>query len=170
MTKMLHLIEYTKKFFKERHTNKKRKRMKDLSKYINLVEGETIVQEIEGDAYNEDSHPLARLIGSIIRVISIILGFRMKTHIVVTDKRVIQIDFEKTLWVINKGVSVISMTPRSIANVGYSNIRKWFIFKTRYFIVGTSGGNILIKFKGNDKMLFDAVTNVNNVLEKIVAK
>lgn len=144
--------------------------MKDLSKYVSLVEGETVVQEIEGDAYNEDSNPLARLIGSIIRVISIILGFRMKSHVIVTDKRVIKIDFEKILWFIDKGVTAISMTPRSIANVGYSNTRTFLIFKTRYFILGTSGGNILIKFKGNDKTLFDAVSNVNNTLEKIIIK
>ncbi len=142
----------------------------NLSKYMNLTEGEESVQEVEGDAYNSDSNPIARMIGTIIRIISIILGFRKKTHIIVTNKRVIRIDFEKILWVINKGVSAISMTPRSINNVGYSNIRTFLIFKTRYFMMGTSGGDTFIKFQGNDKSLFEAVDNVNNTLEKIITK
>lgn len=139
----------------------------NLSKYMNLTEGEELRQEIEGDAYNLDSNPIARLIGTITRVVSIILGFRKKAHIIVTNKRIIRIDFEKIFWFINKGVTATSMTPRSINNVGYSNVRSFLIFKTRYFMIGTSGGDTLIKFQGNDKSLFEAVDNVNNTLEKI---
>jgi hypothetical protein len=142
----------------------------NLSKYMTLSEGEEVLQEIEGDAYNLDSSPIARMMGAIVRNISIALGIRKKTHLIVTNKRVVRINFEKVFWVIDKGVTAISMTARSINNVGYSNIRRLVIFKTRYFMIGTSGEDTLIKFQGNDKALFDAVDNVNNILEKIITK
>jgi Zn-dependent peptidase ImmA (M78 family) len=102
----------------------------NLSKYMTLSEGEEVLQEIEGDAYNLDSSPIARMMGAIVRIISIALGIRKKTHLIVTNKRVVRINFEKVFWVIDKGVTAISMTARSINNVGYSNIRRLVIFKT----------------------------------------
>jgi len=144
--------------------------MLEYTKYISIFDGEEILKEVEGNAYNQDSNPLARLIGTIIRIISIILGFRMKTHIVITNKRVMRIDFKKVLWFINKGVKVMSMTPRSIGSVGYSNERVYLLFKSRFFILNTTTEQVYIKFKGNDALLKDTVNQVSGLLENIQVK
>ena len=144
--------------------------MLEYKKFISIFEDEEIIKEVEGNAYNQDANPLARLIGSLIRIISIILGFRMKTHIVITNKRIIRIDFKKVLWFINKGVKVTSMTPRSIGSVGYSNERVYLIFKSRFFILNTTTEQVYIKFKGNDKLLQDTVNQVSGLLENIQVK
>jgi len=144
--------------------------MLEYTKYISIFEGEEVLKEVEGNAYNQDTNPLARLIGNIVRIISIILGFRMKTHIVITNKRVIRIDFKKVLWFINKGAKVMSMTPRSIGSVGYSNERVYLLFKSRFFILNTTTEQVYIKFKGNDSLLQDTVNQVSQLLENIQVK
>jgi hypothetical protein len=144
--------------------------MADYKKYISISENEEILKEIEGDAYNQDSNPIARMIGTIIRVVSIMLGMRMKTHIIITSTRVIRLDFQKMFWIFNKGVKAMSITPRSIGSVGYSNERVFLIFKSRYFILNTSTEQVYIKFQGNDSMLLDTVNQVSNMLESVKTK
>ena len=51
-------------------------------------------------------NPLARLWGSIVRTINLILGNKRKGFIVITDKRVMEITQYKALWVLNAGKDV----------------------------------------------------------------
>jgi len=141
--------------------------MADYKKYISISTNEEILKEVEGDAYNEDPSPIARLFGAIIRFFSIILGCRRKTHLIITTTRVIRLDFQKILWFINKGVQATSITPRSIGAVGYEYTRSFLIFKTRYFILNTFSGTTYIKFQGNDKMLMDTVNQIVHMLDTV---
>lgn len=142
----------------------------DYKKYINIGTDEKMLQEIEGDAYNIDGNIIARMIGTIVRIISILLGSRKKVHYIITDRRVIHLEFQMMLWVITKSVSAMSLTPRSIKSVGYSSVKEWLIFQTRYFILVSDTGTVFIKFNGTKQSLFDAVSNVTNTLETIQTK
>ncbi len=144
--------------------------MKNLESYITLQENETVLKSIEGDAYNMSANPIMRLLGSIIRFISVITGNRRKLHVLLTNKRVIFIDFRKMLWIIDKGVEVNSVTPRSIHSIGYSMLRSWILFKTNYFQLKSSAENILLKFKGNKDEVMMAVNEASNILETMKAK
>jgi len=142
----------------------------EFQKYIALTDGEELLREIEGDAYNMDSSPIARLLGTVIRFISVIFGYRKKVYIIVTNKRVIKLEFDKMFWVLDKGVRAMSITPRAIKSVGYAFIRNWLIFKTRYFVMNSDEEYVFIKFKGNQDLLNQAVDNVTNTLETIKSK
>lgn len=141
--------------------------MKDLENYITLYENENILKSIEGDAYNLSANPLLRLLGTLIRFFNVITGNRRKLHVVLTNRRVIFIDFRKMLWVIDKGVSVSSVTPRSIHSIGYSMVRTWLVFKTNYFQLKSSADEIFLKFKGGKSDILSAVNEASNILESI---
>ncbi len=141
--------------------------MKNYKKYMRLQENEEIIKTVEGDAYNTSANPILRMIGFIVRIISICFGLRRKIHIIITNKRVVLIKFDKFLWVFDSGISVLGMTPRSIHTIGYGMVRSLLIFKTNYFILKTSSENIMLKFVGKKDALYDAVVDVNTVLEQI---
>lgn len=144
--------------------------MKDLENYVTLYDDEKILKSIEGDAYNLSSNPLLRLLGTIIRIISVITGNRRKLHVLLTNRRVIFIDFRKMLWVIDKGIAVSSVAPRSINSVGYNMVRSWLFFKTNYFSLKSSAEQIFLKFKGDRKGVLIAVNEANTILESIKAE
>ena len=141
--------------------------MKDLENHVTLYDDEKIIKSIEGDAYNISANPLLRLLGTIIRFLSVITGNRRKLHVLLTNRRVIFIDFRKMLWVINKGIAVSSVTPRSIHSVGYNMVRSWLFFKTNYFSLKSSAEHIFLKFKGGKEEIILAVNEANNILETI---
>ena len=144
--------------------------MKDLENYVTLFDDEKILKSIEGDAYNMSANPIMRLIGSVIRFISVITGNRRKLHVLLTNRRVIFIDFRKMLWVIDKGVAVSSVTPRSIHSVGYSMVRVALFIKTNYFSLKRSAEHIFLKFKGDKGEVISAVNEANTILESIKAE
>ena len=45
-------------------------------KEFSLLEGEEVLQQIEGDAYNDSPNPIMRLIAAVVRIIWLILGVR----------------------------------------------------------------------------------------------
>ena len=58
-------------------------------KEFSLLEGEEVLQQIEGDAYNDSPNPIMRLIAAVVRIIWLILGVRFRAYIIVTNMRIV---------------------------------------------------------------------------------
>jgi len=139
----------------------------NIDKFIKLSEGEEILQEVEGDAQTLGSGPLDKLIAVVTKVLDKVLGRSSKVMIIITNKRIISIASQKIFFVIDKGVDVVSYTPRSINYIGYALVKEWIIFNTRYFKVSTINGETLINFKGSKEELFDLTEKATSSLDRL---
>ncbi|MBT3668197.1 MAG: hypothetical protein HN548_12030 [Opitutae bacterium] len=139
--------------------------MKELTKYMPLKEGERIFSTLEGDSYNTSADILSRMVGSIIRIISIIIGSRKKALIVCTDSRLIIIETQKFLFFIDNSVTSKSYTPRSIQIVGYSLIRSLVAFKSHYLELAAGGQTSLTKSKGGKELVDKMITAITYLTE-----
>ena len=75
--------------------------------------------ELEAELWATSSNFIARIIGTIVRIINLILGNKRQGFIVITDKRVVEIRQFKALWVFNVGKNVKFVLPSSVKEVGY---------------------------------------------------
>ena len=80
--------------------------MENLRSGLVLNEGEKLVMELEAELWATSSNFIARIIGTIVRIINLILGNKRQGFIVITDKRVVEILQFKALWVFNVGKNV----------------------------------------------------------------
>ena len=94
--------------------------MANLKSGLILGENEKLVVELEAELWATSSNPIARLIGSIVKLINLILGFKRKGFVVITDKRVVEIIQFQALWVLNTGKNVKYVLPSSVKEVGYT--------------------------------------------------
>ena len=86
--------------------------MANLKSGLILRENENLVMELEAELWATSMNPIARLIGSIVRVFNLILGNKRRGFIVITDKRVMEVIQFKSLWVLNSG--------KNVKEVGYT--------------------------------------------------
>lgn len=94
--------------------------MGNLKSGLILEENEKLVMELEAEMWATSSNPIAKMIGSIVKLINFILGNRRKGFVVITDRRVVEIVQFKALWVFNVGRNVKFLLPSSVKEVGYS--------------------------------------------------
>ena len=94
--------------------------MANLKSGLILREHENLVMELEAELWATSMNPVARLIGSIVRVFNLILGNKRRGFIVITDKRVMEVIQFKSLWVLNSGKNVKYVLPSSVKEVGYT--------------------------------------------------
>jgi len=93
--------------------------MTNLKSGIVLNADENLVMELEAELWAESSNPIAKIIGGIRKFINLLLGFKRKGFLVITDKRVVEIVQMKALWVFNVGKTVRYILPSSVKEVGY---------------------------------------------------
>ncbi len=93
--------------------------MADLKSGIILNADEKLVMELEAELWAESNNIFARLIGTIRRIIALIFGFKKKSFVVITDKRVVEVSQDKACWVFNLGKTVTYLLPSSVKEVGY---------------------------------------------------
>lgn len=94
--------------------------MEKLKSGLILTEGENLVMELEAELWASSSNPIAKLVGSIVKILNLILGNKRKGYIVITNKRVVEIIQHKALWVLNAGKNVKYLLPSSVKEVGYT--------------------------------------------------
>ena len=90
-----------------------------LASGLMLAENEQLVMEIEAELWATSSNPIARAYGSIIKVIAMILGFRQKGYLIITDKRVVEVKTQINCWCITTGRQVKYVLPSSVKEIGY---------------------------------------------------
>jgi len=89
---------------------------------VTLAENEQLALEIEAELWASSSNPIAQFIGRIRRFFALILGFKMKSFLVITDKRVIEIKTLIACWCITTGRWVKYVLPSSVKEVGYKRL------------------------------------------------
>lgn len=138
--------------------------MKNLKEFAPL-DGENVLEQIEGDAYNDSPNPIVRIIVAIIRLIWLILGVKLRTYIIITNLRIVEVDKKTILWGILPGATtVMTLNKRSIQSVGYAMESSWFIFRKFYFLLANASGLIRITYKGNEENLKRACARIDQLV------
>ena len=94
--------------------------MAALTSGLILAENEKLVMEIEAELWASSANPLAQFFGKIRRIVAMILGFRRRGFLVITDKRVVEVSTQIACWCITTGRQVKYVMPSSIKEVGYN--------------------------------------------------
>jgi len=136
-------------------------------KEVILFDNEEILYKIKGNAYTDSPNPLVKLIVSLLRIIWIIIGVKLKTYIVVTNKRVIRVDKKTILWgLIPKDTVVSTLNKKTIQTVGYAKSVRWLFFKTIYFKLENMTEMINITYKGKIKDLAEMTHKVSELVSE----
>ncbi len=134
-------------------------------KELVLFEGEEVLYQIEGNAYTSSNNPIEKLMAAIVKLFWMIFGVKLKTHIVATNKRVIQIDKKTILWGMMTGdVSVITLNKATIQSVGYRHVVRWFFIKTSYFALVNTMSRLDITYKGKKDELGTLVAEFSRLV------
>ena len=140
--------------------------MKKLKEIV-LIENEEKLYQIEGNAYTDSANPLTKLIIAIFRIIWLILGIKLKTYIVVTNRRIIRVDKKTILWGIIPSDTIVStLNKKTIQSVGYAKAVRWLFFKTLYFRLENMTENISITYKGS----LDDVAGIVHKISELVSE
>lgn len=94
--------------------------MSRLKSGVILQDDEKLVVEIEAELWAASSNPIARFFGAIIKLICLIFGIKKEGYLVLTDKRVIEVVYQKACWVFDTGKEIKYVLPSSVKEVGYT--------------------------------------------------
>jgi len=94
--------------------------MATLASGVMLAENEELVMEIEAELWAASSNPIAQFLGAIQRIIALILGFKKKGFLVITNKRVVEVTTQIRCWCITVGRQVKYVLPSSVKEIGYT--------------------------------------------------
>lgn len=94
--------------------------MDKLQSGLVLDAGEDLVMELEAELWAASSNVFARLWGTVIKFVNLLLGNRRKGFLVITNKRVVEVIQFRACWVFNVGKNVRYVLPSSVKEVGYT--------------------------------------------------
>ncbi len=94
--------------------------MANLKSGLILNDDEQLVFELEAELWASSANPIAKLIGTIVKFINLILGNKRQGFIVITNKRVVEVVQYKALWIFNVGKNLKYVLPSSVKEVGYT--------------------------------------------------
>lgn len=94
--------------------------MDKLQSGLVLDAGEDLVMELEAELWAASSNAFARLWGTMIKFVNLLLGNRRKGFLVITNKRVVEVIQFRACWVFNVGKNVRYVLPSSVKEVGYT--------------------------------------------------
>ena len=129
------------------------------------LNGETVLTQIEGNAWNDNPNPITQLFAGVLKLFWTILGIKLCTYIIVTNLRVVQVDKKTILWGILPGaVTVLTLNKSTIQSVGYAMASSWFIFRKYYFVLANMSGVLRLTYKGDKNRLIEACSIIDNVV------
>ena len=127
------------------------------------MDGEQILHKIEGDAYNEYPNPLMKLAGKIDKVVSKIFGKSKRVYFVQTTHRVLLVEKGMIFWKFPRDIVSTALSKDAIDTVGYTQARRWLLFKSLYFNLSLrSGQNYEIHYEGKLPDLALVANDINN--------
>ena len=94
--------------------------MSDLKSGLILEDGESLVMEIEAELWATSSNPIAMFIGKIRKLIAKIFGHKVNGFLVITNKRVVQVENTISCYCFNVGRQVKYLLPSSVKEIGYT--------------------------------------------------
>ncbi len=108
--------------------------MEKLKSGFVLTEGENVVVELEAELWATGSNPIQKFFGKIMRLLYMIIGYRKKSFLVITDKRVVEISSVYNCWVFNTGKEVKYVLPSSVKELGYVKETTCGVFCPAYYL------------------------------------
>jgi len=87
---------------------------------VSLMEGETLVVEIEAEMYDVGSGPLGRVLGIFSKFAAKCTGSVAKGHLVVTDRRVAISVERKFCCIFTVSKEIMSVLPNSVYKIGWT--------------------------------------------------
>jgi len=108
--------------------------MATLASGITLADNEKLVMEIEAELWAASSNPIAQALGAIQRICALILGFKKKGYLVITDKRVVEVSTQIQCWCVTTGRQVKYVLPNSVKEIGYTRTATCGIFCPAYYL------------------------------------
>jgi len=142
--------------------------MAQLKSGFKLAEDEELVMELEAELWATSTNPIAKMIGEFWRIIAKILGFKMHSFIIVTNKRVVEVSDRVALYVFKTGRHVKYVVPNSVKEIGY--VRKstcWVFCPTYYLYYDAHTQSTLIQMKDADEA---AALKASNAFYAVIAK
>lgn len=100
---------------------------------IVLQEGEELVVELEAELWATSSNVISQKIGQILKFIARILGMKRTGHLVITNKRVIEVANIYNCYVFNVAKNVKYILPSSIKEVGFNKKTVCGVFCAAYY-------------------------------------
>jgi hypothetical protein len=127
--------------------------MADLPSGFALAEDETLVIKVDAEWMLPIHNPLLCLIWAIIKFIAMILGFRRKGFLIVTNKRVVEVWEYIVCWCINTKRHISYVKPNSVKEIGFEKRSILWCCWTAYCLYygALTGHSVLIKMKGADE-------------------
>jgi hypothetical protein len=133
-----------------------------------LSEDETLVMELEAELWAASSNPVAQMFGGLSRLIALVSGTRKSGYIVVTNKRVIQVEKTITCYCCGGGKHVKYLLPSSIKEVGFIKQATFGCFCPAYYLYFDSfTGRTQILLKGANE---SAAQKTVDVLYRTIAQ
>lgn len=129
-------------------------------------DGENILTVIEGNAWNDNPNPFFRIIIFTLKVLAFFLGIKKNTVLIVTDKRISQIEKSTIFWIIPLAVGVYTLNKSSIQFLGWEMATSYLFFRKYYFVIANQSVRVKITVKGGGNKLMEDC----KILDRIVTK
>ena len=134
-------------------------------KEFQLLEGEQIIEQLEGNAYNDSPNPFVQLFMFFVKIFWLILGIRLRSYLIITNLRIVKVDKKTLLWGMLQGDTVVlTLNKRSIQSTGYAMATSWLIFKKYYFILENTSGTVKITYDGDKEKLATVCNHVDKMV------
>ena len=133
------------------------------------LDNEGVLKEIKGNAWSDDPNPIMRFIMFFVKIISFILGIRRRTHLIISNLRIVQVDKSYLLWILPVGMDVTSFNKSSIQSVGYRMRSSWLIFRKYYLVLAnanSAGKKLMLTYRDGKKSLIETC----NIIETVIAQ
>lgn len=133
--------------------------MSSIHSQINFMNDEKIVAEVEAQLWATSSNAIARFIGRVLRFIAMLLGTRVRFHLIITNKRIIEVSETIQCYCFTTKRLVRYVTPSSVKQVGYSKATNCGICCSAYYLFynsQTQYTNIMVN-TSNESMVRDIV-------------
>lgn len=99
-----------------------------------MLPGEELAFQLEADMWNMGNNPIQRAIGTFMKTVGKFLGFKVKGHVSVTNKRVLVTSETIKCYVFKTASTTKVLNPTSILEVGYSRKAMFGLFcPTNFF-------------------------------------
>ena len=108
--------------------------MANIHSQIKFMDDERIIAEVEAQLWATNSNPIIRFIGRVIRFIAMLLGMRNRFHLIITNKRIIEIGETIECYCFTTKRTIRYVTPSSVKQVGYSKAATCGICCSAYYL------------------------------------
>jgi hypothetical protein len=131
-----------------------------------MIENEYLLWEYEADMYYTSSNIFAKMINKILQSLAYLIGFRMKGHIIATNRRIIYESRSYFLWIFHYAESVDTMLVNKIGGITSAHEASLLVFfKSKVVHVYSSGraGTRFVFKKIDEEELHERIAELTQI-------